>query len=176
MKPLVSDAGLEGLSGLNELLKQFGRSNVVVLGASAGATVITASNVGKGREGALVAFGFDQSFQDYVGNPVTINYIKRDQQGNVISVGDLVLGPYQTQQGTPQNPLPIPTGYPLWIPPNADVGIVIAGNSTQAGNVAKASIYGVTWAENYSRDVRRAIWGSRLGSPGAAPWPKGLMT
>jgi hypothetical protein len=176
MKPLVSDAGLEGLSGLNELLKQFGRSDVVVLGAAAGRTVITASRIGKGREGALVAFGFDQSFQDYVGNPVTVNYIKRNNAGAVLSIGDLVLGPYSTQQGTPQSPLPIPTGYPLWIPPDTDVGIVVNGTVDVAGNVCRASIYGVTWSETDSRTVRHALWG-RAGRTGhGSPWPKGLMT
>jgi hypothetical protein len=170
---LPHEYGLEFESGLLELMRPFSLSRIATIatgGAASGLTVVVASTVSKGREGALIAFGFDHSIDAYVANPFSVNYVTRDGSGTITGIGEMRLGTYETQIGTPTQPVIIP-GFPLWIPPDRDIAIV--ENSLQGvEHVARGVLYGVTWPETHSRECRRLIWGGRSG----APWPQGVMT
>jgi uncharacterized protein (DUF697 family) len=167
LNPLPGEEALDELAGLNDLIKPFGFSTSISVAAGATSAIIATRN-GRGREGILVAFGFDFESEDYVTSPVSLQTCSRRENDVVDLQGDVVLGPFLTPVGSLTQPFVLP--YPIQMKDDKQIALVVTNNTTKAVT-ALGLVYGVTWSYEQNRDVRRAIFGAAMRSL----WPEKMF-
>jgi len=169
LNPLPGEEELDALAGLADLVEPFIISGITLNLAAGATSAFVASRNGKGREGLLVAFGWDISSEDPATSPVTLQAVTRDDTGTIHIQQNLLsrgCNPMSVPVGTLQTPFVVP--YPFRIPLDREAALVVK-NQTAAPLTASGMLYGVTWSHEQNRDVRRAMFGIALR--GGKLWP-----
>jgi hypothetical protein len=171
LNPLPGEEELDALSGLADLVEPFIISGVTANMAAGATSAFVASRNGKGREGLLVAFGWDISSEDPSTSPVTLQQVVRAPDTGNVQIQSLLLtrgcNPMSVPVGSLQQPFVVP--YPFRIPLDREAALVVK-NNTAAPMTASGMLYGLSWSYEQNRDVRRAMFGVQLR--GGSLWPK----
>ena len=174
---LEGERKLDELSGLWDLVTPFAISGQVALAAGTTTpTVVVCSRFDKGREGVLIAYALENEADDFPNTPWWIKTASRngqidtaDPNAGVQNDGIILQGPFRTQVGAMATPFAMP--FPLPIMLDKQVAI-FATNNTGAEAGALGFLYGITWQNDQTREIRRALWrqARRIGL-----WEPGLF-